>query len=337
MPIPVTCPTCQRTFRVGDRFAGRRGLCPGCRSVVEVPGEDLEPLSAVDDEWDDGPRPWRPRREPERRPSPRDHLLAWRRVGLGFLIQQVAVALNLLALALTVAATVALPDDPLDFDRQASPAEVVAWAIAACAGFFGLALQLVGRFVSAPTPVRAPRAVGWFSAIMTGLQFPAGCMLGLFAAIVGADQQQQAGGGNGGGPDPALTMLVGLGVFGWLALLAVAEACHGFAVGSVGRVLRADAVRTLGRGLGVYVLVAGFLAMVCLCGFGAWADANNPNGQNPAAVRQENQLFIGWVIGAGVLTGLYLMLDVVLLQQAKTAIARIGEADDPDPAAEDWR
>jgi hypothetical protein len=332
MPITVTCPTCQRTFRVADEYAGRRGLCPGCRAVVEVPDADFEPLAPVDEEPDYDDRPRRPRREPQRPPSALDHLPAWRRVGLGYLIQQLAAALILLALALVVAAAVVLPDDPLDFDRQPTPAEVIAWAVGACAALFGVLLQLTGRFVSAPTPVRAPRAVGWLSAILTGLQFPAGCMVGCFAAVAGADQQQP-----GGQPDPVAAMLLGLGVFGWLVLVLAAEACHGFAVGSVGRVLRADVARALGRGLGVYVMVAGFLAIVCLCGFGAWSDANNPNGQNPAAVRQENQLALGWLVGAAVLTGLYLMLDVVLLQQAKAAIARIGEPEEPGPSADDGR
>src|SRR5919198_739487 len=113
MPIPVTCPTCGRTFRVGDQYAGRRGLCPGCWAVVEVPDEDLEPLPAFDEEADYDDRPRRARREADRPPSPRDHLPAWRRVGLGFLIQQVAAGLNLLTLALVVAATAVLPDDPL--------------------------------------------------------------------------------------------------------------------------------------------------------------------------------------------------------------------------------
>src|SRR4051794_15816911 len=129
MPIPVTCPTRRRTFRVADRYAGRRGLCPGCRGVVAVPDTDLEPLEPVGEEsaYDDRPR--RARWNPERPPSRLDHLPAWRRIGLGFLIQQAAAGLYLVALALVGAAAVVLPDDPLDFDRQPTPGEVVAGAV----------------------------------------------------------------------------------------------------------------------------------------------------------------------------------------------------------------
>ncbi len=37
MPIPVTCPQCQSTFRVKDHLAGRRGKCPRCGGVIQVP------------------------------------------------------------------------------------------------------------------------------------------------------------------------------------------------------------------------------------------------------------------------------------------------------------
>ncbi len=37
MPIPVTCPQCKSAFRVKDHLAGRRGKCPRCGGVIQVP------------------------------------------------------------------------------------------------------------------------------------------------------------------------------------------------------------------------------------------------------------------------------------------------------------
>ncbi len=37
MPIPVDCPACRASFRVGDQHAGKAGRCPRCREVVRVP------------------------------------------------------------------------------------------------------------------------------------------------------------------------------------------------------------------------------------------------------------------------------------------------------------
>lgn len=37
MPIPVTCQACQFNFQVKDEFAGKRGKCPKCQQVVQVP------------------------------------------------------------------------------------------------------------------------------------------------------------------------------------------------------------------------------------------------------------------------------------------------------------
>ncbi len=42
--IPVTCGSCQRSFRVPGEYAGRRGLCPGCRGLVRVPQVATSPL-----------------------------------------------------------------------------------------------------------------------------------------------------------------------------------------------------------------------------------------------------------------------------------------------------
>ncbi len=43
MPIPVVCPGCQKRFNVSDKFAGKKGPCPHCKTVIQVPekGEEV--------------------------------------------------------------------------------------------------------------------------------------------------------------------------------------------------------------------------------------------------------------------------------------------------------
>ena len=40
MSISFACPTCSRKISVSDTAAGKRGKCPGCGNVVNVPGLD---------------------------------------------------------------------------------------------------------------------------------------------------------------------------------------------------------------------------------------------------------------------------------------------------------
>ena len=82
--------------------------------------------------------------------------------------------------------------------------------------------------------------------------------------------------------------------------------------------------------------MGGVLAIFSLCGLGVWADANNPNGQNAAANKAEDRLFLGWLICAGLLTGFYLMLDVVLLQKGRAAVARIADPDADEGREDRW-
>lgn len=37
MAIDVTCPGCQKRFNVSDKFAGQKGPCPHCKTVMEIP------------------------------------------------------------------------------------------------------------------------------------------------------------------------------------------------------------------------------------------------------------------------------------------------------------
>jgi predicted Zn finger-like uncharacterized protein len=37
MPIQVVCPSCHARFSVSEKFAGKKGPCPKCKTVIQVP------------------------------------------------------------------------------------------------------------------------------------------------------------------------------------------------------------------------------------------------------------------------------------------------------------
>src|SRR4051812_35271124 len=193
MSITVHCPSCHRTFRVGDQFAGRRGRCPDCQAVVTVPDEELARLDPLPDE--PAPAPFR-RREPPRRLTPRDHLPAWRRVSIGFLVQQGAAVLLLVGLMLLLLGTVVLAEDPGNFQNEPDTAQMVTASLGMLALFVGSAVQAVGRLISAGTPVRAPRVLGILSAVGSVLSLLGFCLVGFFFVAAGM--------GQGNGDDEAI-------------------------------------------------------------------------------------------------------------------------------------
>ncbi len=48
MAIEVICPGCMTRFQVGDQFAGKKGPCPKCGHIIEIPKEKLV-IHAPDD------------------------------------------------------------------------------------------------------------------------------------------------------------------------------------------------------------------------------------------------------------------------------------------------
>jgi hypothetical protein len=42
MAIEVTCPGCQKRFKVSDQFAGKKGPCPQCKTVITIPEKGPE-------------------------------------------------------------------------------------------------------------------------------------------------------------------------------------------------------------------------------------------------------------------------------------------------------
>jgi hypothetical protein len=250
-------------------------------------------------------------------------------VSVGFLVQQLATVLVLLGLAAVVAAATVLAADPGNLQGEPNEAQVIFGSLGLLALFVGFVGQAIGRIVSASTPVRAPRALGILSAVACIAQILGFCLTGVFFGIMEVEAEQ------GNPADPVLEMLGGLCLIGWMFVAVGGESVHGFAVGSVGRVLRAGGARALGNGLGIFVAVLGLLTLFVFCGLSAWVGNNNP--QNPAPDAQQSAALLVWMIGTGVLAGAYWLLDVVLLQLGRSAVARIAaEADERDDHDDRW-
>lgn len=47
MPISFTCESCRQTVSVSRKYAGRKGLCPRCKSPTRVPGEPQKGVSGA--------------------------------------------------------------------------------------------------------------------------------------------------------------------------------------------------------------------------------------------------------------------------------------------------
>jgi hypothetical protein len=54
MPISVVCPGCKARFNVSDKFAGKKGPCPKCKTVLIVPAPAEEVKIHVPEEYASG-------------------------------------------------------------------------------------------------------------------------------------------------------------------------------------------------------------------------------------------------------------------------------------------
>lgn len=54
MPIPVICPGCKAQFQVSDKFAGKKGPCPKCKTVITIP--ELAPEIKIHAPPTEGPK-----------------------------------------------------------------------------------------------------------------------------------------------------------------------------------------------------------------------------------------------------------------------------------------
>lgn len=54
MPIDITCPGCRTRFKVSDKFAGQKGPCPKCKTVIQIPAKGDEVIVHAPEEF--GPK-----------------------------------------------------------------------------------------------------------------------------------------------------------------------------------------------------------------------------------------------------------------------------------------
>lgn len=54
MPIHVTCPGCRKRFTVSDKFAGKEGPCPNCKTTIRVPAASEQVVVHAPEEF--GPK-----------------------------------------------------------------------------------------------------------------------------------------------------------------------------------------------------------------------------------------------------------------------------------------
>jgi hypothetical protein len=54
MPISVVCPGCHKRFSVSEKFAGKKGPCPKCKTVIKVPDKSDEVVVHTPDQF--GPK-----------------------------------------------------------------------------------------------------------------------------------------------------------------------------------------------------------------------------------------------------------------------------------------
>jgi hypothetical protein len=54
MPINVICPGCMKRFSVADKFAGQKGPCPQCKTVITIPKKEDEVVIHAPDHSESG-------------------------------------------------------------------------------------------------------------------------------------------------------------------------------------------------------------------------------------------------------------------------------------------
>jgi hypothetical protein len=51
MAIQITCPGCHKRFQVSDKFAGQKGPCPNCKTVIQIPKKEEEAVIHAPEEF----------------------------------------------------------------------------------------------------------------------------------------------------------------------------------------------------------------------------------------------------------------------------------------------
>jgi hypothetical protein len=324
MPVTVTCTDCYRSFRVPDEFAGGRGRCPYCRTVLDVPGlpdaaalseEAPEARRHTSDEATDHDGDWREE-------APRS---AWSRYRAGLSCIQagcyIGIAMFLASLIFYV------------HQQGAPPArgDVVA-------GLLGIAVLLaliasvvvviVGRSLSLSPPHPTVRGNARASFILTLVS--AG-FLGL--ALVALIAVEAAGGGRA---DRSTALLGGCGILIGIVAGLVAEMLYQISLLHVGKHFRDMRLRRWATVmiiatslflalLVVMVLVAGAIGAAGAGPGRARRDPDNPFGEAADAIQ----------IVMSILPLVYLAAYAYTLQLGKNAI-RFGRREQLEEVVPDY-
>ena len=54
MAIQIVCPGCHKRFKVSDKFAGKKGPCPSCKTEIQIPRADEQVVIHEPDEFVSG-------------------------------------------------------------------------------------------------------------------------------------------------------------------------------------------------------------------------------------------------------------------------------------------
>ena len=54
MAIQIVCPGCHKRFKVSDKFAGKKGPCPNCKTEIQIPRADQQVVIHEPDEFVSG-------------------------------------------------------------------------------------------------------------------------------------------------------------------------------------------------------------------------------------------------------------------------------------------
>jgi hypothetical protein len=57
MPIPVNCPSCERSLQIPDKFSGKRVRCPQCDTRIQVPLLVQPPAPSLEIDLSEDPPP----------------------------------------------------------------------------------------------------------------------------------------------------------------------------------------------------------------------------------------------------------------------------------------
>ncbi len=96
MPISIICPGCHKRFKVSDQFAGKKGPCPDCKTMISIPTKEEEVVIHAPEQFGpkgaSGQAVLKPIEREETRVTP----VIWAvSIGLAVLIPTVALVLRL--------------------------------------------------------------------------------------------------------------------------------------------------------------------------------------------------------------------------------------------------